>query len=67
MPNADLEPNKIEIRMSKIDGSIKEFRLPRRMDPHDPEVQSVIRAFLGPLMHETEVDDVIRGLQARSA
>jgi hypothetical protein len=67
MPNADLEPNKIEIIMSKIDGSIKEFRLPRSMDPHDPEVQSVIRAYLGPVMHKTEVDDVIRNLQAHSA
>jgi len=66
MPNANLEPNKIEIRMSKIDGSITEVNL-AGMDPSDPEVQSVLRAYLGPLMHKTEVDDVIRNLQARSA
>ena len=67
MPNADLEPNAIEITMSKIDGSITSVRLGDNMDPNDHKVQEDLRAILGPIMHYGGVDDVIRGLQACSA
>ena len=67
MPNADLEPNGIEITMSEIDGSITSVRLGDNMDPNDPEVQELLRGLLGPITHYGYVDDVIRNLQAHSA
>ena len=67
MPNADLDPNAIEIWTNTVDGSLTSVRLGDNMDPNDPEVQEILRGVLGPLMHYGGVDDVIRGLQARSA
>ena len=67
MPNADLEPNAIEIWTNAVDGSITSVRLGDNMDPNDPEVQELLRGVLGPITHYGYVDDVIRGLQACSA
>lgn len=66
MPNADLDPNGIEITISKIDASIS-VRLGDNMDPFDHKVQEDLRALLGPVMHYGGVDDIIRGLQTCSA